>query len=123
VEQHGSDEARRDEALGGNMSDERERKLPKWAQDELDSLRCKLNKSQNEAAILRNEIPSRIYAQDWAEIKNRRYLADRSPVYFETDSGRLCCFIREGVFDISCDGQIMTEHVASNCFRIVVKPR
>ena len=100
------------------MKDERESKLPKWARDELDSLRRRLDEVKDQNAILRNELPSRIYSQEWAETETKRFLNDRAPIYFETDHGRLHAYIRDGVLQISGYGPVNIEPSASNTFYV-----
>lgn len=102
---------------------DRESKLPKWAQDELHILRRKLAEVAAEAATLRGDTPSLVYVQSWNDFTVKNYLGDHSRVTFKTATGDISCFIREGKLDVSCDGTILTEHAASNCFRVRVQMR
>jgi hypothetical protein len=103
------------------MEDPREHKLPKWAQEELSSLRSRLDTVKNEAAILRNAKPTRVYSQAWTEIETKRFLDDRAPVYFETDNGTVYVHFRENILHISAHGPVLIESTASNCFYLTIK--
>jgi hypothetical protein len=105
------------------MIDAREYKLPMWAQGELASLRRKVLELESENATLRGDTPSKVFAQDRGDSNKVNQLGDHSRVVFKTDTGDICCFIRDGVLDVSCYGQILTHHVASNCFQVFIKTR
>ncbi len=101
------------------MADPREEKLPRWAQDDLNSLRAKIESQAIELAVARNEAPmcdatGKVIADGMG--REGFPLRDRATVTFHLPNGKVSVMLREHgtLLDLNCSGTMLIMPRAAN---------